>query len=95
MAQREVVFIDGMRTPFGRMGGAMRMLVFANWQYCPERIGRENQDCGKSQRGLCFCGVSRPLCTDYKPRSMDQSCRRITQRDIGIASVEMQCGSAI
>ena len=23
MVQREVVFIDGMRTPFGRMGGAI------------------------------------------------------------------------
>ena len=26
MSQREVVFVDGMRTPFGRMGGALKTI---------------------------------------------------------------------
>ena len=66
MSEREVVFVDGVRTAFGKMGGAMRNITAEELGGIGIRgIVGKNKDFGKGACGHSHAGIGRSLLESY------------------------------
>ena len=95
MRTREVVFVDGLRTAFGRLGGSLK-------DFTAEKLGsialkgivEKTQICNKSVVDSVFCGTAFHVAKAISPA-------RWILLDAGLpvttsaSYVEMQCGSSI
>ena len=93
---REVVFVDGMRTPFGKMGGALRTIASADLAAMTVKaLVAKTQIIEKGGKvDSVMCGSAASCSKSWSPA------RYITMAsglpfETSASFVEMQCGSAI
>ena len=96
MNQREVVFVDGMRTPFGRMGGTLKDIFATDLAVIAVKALLEKTQILErgGQVDSLFCGGANKCAHSWSPA-------RYIEMEAGLpfestaSFVEMQCGSAI
>jgi len=95
LANREVVFIDGMRTAFGRMGGTIKDIPAAKLGSIAVRgLLEKTKISEKAHVDSVFLGTAMGCATTGNPArwvALDSG----LPRETSASYVEMQCGSAI
>lgn len=95
MAERQVVFVDGVRTAFGRMGGSLRS--FASSDLGALAVRGLLKKTGIMERGKVDCLFSGSALHDsqsYSPSRFIALAAGLPQ-ETSTSYIEMQCGSAI
>ena len=96
MEKREVVFVDGMRTPFGRQGGTLRDIYASDLAAVAVKALVEKS--GIYERGgkvdSLFCGSASVCGHTYSPARYVVMAAGLPF-ETSASYVEMQCGSAI
>ena len=95
MAEREVVFIDGVRTPFGRMGGSL-CSFFASQvgAFALKGLLEKTQIAQRGKVDCVFAG-SAAHCSHALNPARWMTLAAGLPRETPASYVEMQCGSAI
>ncbi|MBQ6398262.1 MAG: thiolase family protein [Oscillospiraceae bacterium] len=95
MAERNVVFVDGARTGFGRMGGALRDLPSSELGALAVRGLLKKT--GIAERGVVDCLFSGSALNDSQTYSPSRYIALAADLPVSTSTsyVEMQCGSAI
>ena len=95
MAEREVVFIDGMRTPFGRMGGSLRSFFASQLGAFALKGLIEKTKIAEKGRVDCVFAGSAAHCSHALNPARWMTLAAGLPKETSASYVEMQCGSAI
>jgi acetyl-CoA acetyltransferase len=95
MAEREVVFIDGVRIPFGRMGGSLRSFFAAQLgAFALKGLIEKTQITQKGSVDCVFAG-SAAHCSHALNPTRWMTLAAGLPKETPSSYIEMQCGSAI
>src|SRR4030043_1140833 len=95
MAEREVVFIDGVRTPFGRMGGTLRSFVSSQVGTFALKGLIEKTQIAQRGRVDCVFAGSAAHCSHALNPARWMTLAAGLPKETPASYIEMQCGSAI
>ena len=93
---REVVFVDGMRTPFGKMGGALKTIASADLAAMTVKaLVAKTQILEKGGKvDSVMCGSAATCSKSWSPARYISMAAGLPI-ETSASFVEMQCGSAI
>ncbi|MDD5190005.1 MAG: thiolase family protein [Dehalococcoidales bacterium] len=95
MAERDVVFIDGMRTPFGRMGGTMREMFSSQMgSLALKGLVEKTKIAEKGKVDCVFAGTATGCSRTGNPARWVTLAAGLP-KETSASYIEMQCGSAI